>query len=350
MSKSAKQANDDSASADARSKLTVAQAYSANWANAVSGACAGSVAKTITAPLERVKLVLQNQQLAAATHQGCRQTALPLRGLIDALRKLPFEEGGIKSLWRGNGTNVLRVLPTYAARFGLYAHCERALPSSLCNADLRRLCAGALAGGGALLLTHPLDTVRTRLAAARLQIMASPYLGMHDCFCETWRLEGIRGLYAGCAMSLVEVAPYTAIAFAGYEGTKQRLAQVEGSHPSMLSTTSRLFAGVVSGVAAATICYPMDTVRRQLMLDGSRGFQARYQRSLVFCARELWHEGGVPRFYRGCSATLLKSAPSVGITFAVKDFLLQGVSHVQVLQEVHGPTVPRGAVAVAAPA
>lgn len=308
-----------------------------NWADAVSGAGAGAVAKTVTAPLERVKLVLQNQELAAA-----RGRQAPLSGLVDALRRLPHEEGGIASLWRGNGTNVLRVLPTYASRFWLYGQCERALPQSLQQPDVRRLCAGALAGAGALLVTHPLDTVRTRLAAARLGLGGGQaYAGPADCLRETWRREGVRGLYAGCAMSLVEIAPYTAVAFAGYEGVKQRLCRKEGGHASM---PARLVAGLVSGITATTLCYPLDTMRRQLMLEGSRGFEARYCRSAAHCLVQLWREGGVPRFYRGWTATVLKSAPSVAITFTVRDWLLEGINLASFIQAKHRWTGSTSAV------
>ena len=39
-----------------------------------------------------------------------------------------------------------------------------------------------------------------------------------DCVCQTWRRGGVAGLYAGCLASMLEIAPYTAIAFTSYEG------------------------------------------------------------------------------------------------------------------------------------
>ena len=81
-------------------------------------------------------------------------------------------------------------------------------------------------------------------------------------------------------------------------------------------------SGLCSGVAATTMCYPLDTVRRQLMLDGALGFDSRYQGSIFQCCRYLWSQGGILPFYRGWTVTLMKSVPSVSITFLTKDILL----------------------------
>ncbi|CAE7775814.1 mcfB [Symbiodinium pilosum] len=161
--------------------------------------------------------------------------------------------------------------------------------------------------------------VRTRLAAARVFADEVSYRGFGDCFWSTWRQGGVRGLYAGCFASMLEIAPYSAIVFTAYEGIKQRLLPVGST--GVLPSGPQILAGVTSGLTAASICYPMDTVRRQLMLDGALGFDARYGGSLWKCCNHLWRQGGFPLFYRGWTATLLKAVPTVTITFLTKDFL-----------------------------
>lgn len=178
-----------------------------------------------------------------------------------------------------------------------------------------------MAGVGALLLTHPLDTVRTRLAAARIFADELSYRGFMDCVRQTWHRGGVAGLYVGCLASMLEIAPYTAIAFTSYEGLKQRLLPGTTTQSSSI-WCRRVFAGLCSGVAATTFCYPLDTVRRQLMLDGALGFDSRYNGSIWQCCRYLWSQGGILPFYRGWTVTLMKSVPSVSITFLTKDMLL----------------------------
>eukprot|EP00913_Durusdinium_trenchii_P023229 g21807.t1 len=168
--------------------------------------------------MERVKLVLQNQQLSVG-----HAAELPVRNLVHGMNQLLQEPMGFAGLWRGNLSNVMRVLPTYGARFWLFTYFDSAL-SWVPQSDTRRFISGGLAGVGALLLTHPLE---------------------------------LAGLYAGCLASMLEIAPYTAIAFTSYEGLKQRL-MVPGAAGSPL-WCRQVFAGLCSGVAATTMCYPLDT-------------------------------------------------------------------------------------------
>ncbi|CAE7613121.1 mcfB [Symbiodinium natans] len=287
-----------------------------NWQDAVSGAAAGAVAKTATAPLERVKMVLQNQQLSVG-----RAARAPLRNVAHAAAQLMQEPCGLRGFWRGNLANVLRVVPTYGARFWLFALCDKTL-AFVPQPDTRRFISGGMAGVGALILTHPLDTVRTRLAAARVFADEVSYSGFADCFSSTWRHGGVRGLYAGCFASMLEIAPYSAIVFTAYEGIKQRLLPAGSTgNTGVLPSGPQILAGVTSGLTAASFCYPMDTIRRQLMLDGALGFDARYGGSLWKCCNSLWLQGGLLLFYRGWTATVLKAVPTVTITFLTKDFL-----------------------------
>lgn len=80
----------------------------------VCGMGAGAIARTAVAPLERVKLLLQVQHLANSNGGGSRGAAAarpPYQGMLDALRRIPQEQGGWRALYRGNGANVLRLLP-----------------------------------------------------------------------------------------------------------------------------------------------------------------------------------------------------------------------------------------------
>lgn len=64
------------------------------------GAFSAVLAKTLCAPIERVKLILQLQ--------NSQSTILkPYNGLIDCLIRVPKEQG-VLALWRGNWPNILR--------------------------------------------------------------------------------------------------------------------------------------------------------------------------------------------------------------------------------------------------
>lgn len=71
------------------------------------GGVSGAVSKTVTAPIERVKLLIQNQEeMIKAGRLTKRYT-----GITDCFTRTIKEEGVI-SLWRGNNTNVIRYFPT----------------------------------------------------------------------------------------------------------------------------------------------------------------------------------------------------------------------------------------------
>ena len=91
---------------------------------------AGSMSKTIVAPLERVKLILQNQPLIHVPEK------YKYKGIMDALRSntsiiietklvgIPVDQGFF-SFWRGNGTNILRIIPSSIIRFSSYETINR---------------------------------------------------------------------------------------------------------------------------------------------------------------------------------------------------------------------------------
>jgi len=95
----------------------------------LAGGLAGAISRTATAPLDRLRVYLIAQtdvadvskKIAGAVSEGnavqaAKKAARPLR---DALRAL-WRAGGMRSLFAGNGLNVVKVLPESAIKFGSY--------------------------------------------------------------------------------------------------------------------------------------------------------------------------------------------------------------------------------------
>jgi solute carrier family 25 phosphate transporter 23/24/25/41 len=77
-----------------------------------------------------------------------------------------IKEGGVFSLWRGNGINVLKIAPESAFKFMAYEQGKRLLKGNS-SRELRieeRFVAGSLAGAVSQSLIYPLEVVKTRLA------------------------------------------------------------------------------------------------------------------------------------------------------------------------------------------
>merc|ERR1711990_881783 len=78
-----------------------------------AGGVSGSIAKTATAPIERVKLLIQTQDANPRIMSGevPRYTCI-----VNCFTRVSAEQG-FGSFWRGNTANIVRYFPTQAFNF-----------------------------------------------------------------------------------------------------------------------------------------------------------------------------------------------------------------------------------------
>jgi solute carrier family 25 (mitochondrial phosphate transporter), member 23/24/25/41 len=267
-----------------------------------AGGSAGAIARTATAPLDRIKLLFQVQ---AVPTSGTSSTAYT--GVWQAASKIAREEG-LRAFWKGNGTNIIRIFPYSAAQLAANDQYKRLAANA--NGELtvpRRLLAGACAGMTATALTHPLDTVRLRLALPN-----SGYNGMSHAFTSMVRTEGVVSLYKGLIPTLVGIAPYAALNFATYDLLKRRLY---ASGEVRQNPVANLGLGGLAGTIAATVCYPLDTIRRRMQMKG------QVYRNQADAFATIWRKEGMVGFYRGWSANTIKVVPQNAIRFVAYEAL-----------------------------
>merc|ERR1712116_36165 len=127
----------------------------------LAGVAAG-VSKTVAAPIERVKLLVQNQD--EMIKQG--RLDKPYAGVVDCCKRTMASEG-LVPFWRGNLANVLRYFPTQALNFAfkdtikaLFATPKDASPTVKFATNIA---SGGFAGTLSLLFVYSLDFARTRL-------------------------------------------------------------------------------------------------------------------------------------------------------------------------------------------
>lgn len=92
----------------------------------VAGGIAGVVSRTATAPLDRLKVYLIAQVGVKNDAIDHAKSGAPLRAartagkpLVEATKVL-WRMGGMRSLFAGNGLNVVKVMPESAIKFGSY--------------------------------------------------------------------------------------------------------------------------------------------------------------------------------------------------------------------------------------
>jgi solute carrier family 25 (adenine nucleotide translocator) protein 4/5/6/31 len=109
------------------------------------GGVSAAVSKTAAAPIERVKLLIQNQDEMLKTGR----LSEPYKGIVDCFQRVIREEG-VVSLWRGNTANVLRYFPTQALNFAFKDQFKRMFGYSKEKDGYWKWFSGNLASGGAL--------------------------------------------------------------------------------------------------------------------------------------------------------------------------------------------------------
>ncbi|KAL4923211.1 putative mitochondrial carrier protein [Aspergillus undulatus] len=289
----------------------------------LAGGVAGAVSRTIVSPLERLKILLQIQTIGREEYK---------LSIWQALKKIGKDEGW-RGFLRGNGTNCIRIIPYSAVQFGSYNFYQRfAKPSP--NAELtpiRRLVCGGAAGITSVVITYPLDIVRTRLsiqsasfAALKRESAGEKLPGMLSTMILIYKNEGgFLALYRGIIPTVAGVAPYVGLNFMTYESVRKYLTPDGESTPGALR---KLLAGAISGAVAQTCTYPFDVLRRRFQINTMSNMG--YQYSSIFDAvRVIVAEEGTRGLFKGIAPNLLKVAPSMASSWLsfelTRDFFLR---------------------------
>lgn len=257
----------------------------------IAGGTAGAVARTCVAPIDRVKIMLQTSTMKGKQVNTFKESI-----------RLIKNEGGIRSFWKGNGTNCSRVIPHTATQFTAYNFFKENLATDTNNISIsERLGSGALAGATAATITHPLDVVRIRLQTENNVHTVNQAI-KHI-------LKEGKGnplqFYKGYGPTIVSLGPFIGINFASFDIISTYFKPVESK------VLNGLIIGGISGFVAQTFCYPLDTLRRRSQVSGTN-YSSWYHACLSIFQKE-----GPSGFYKGFSANALKVIPNNGIRFGV---------------------------------
>merc|ERR1712127_836869 len=256
--------------------------------NFILSGSAAVISKTAAAPIERVKLLVQNQ--AEMLKQG--KISEPYKGIVDCTMKTMKSEG-FGSFWRGNLANCIRYFPTQALNFAFKDKIKAGFKASKTDANsvkfAKNIASGGCAGALSLCFVYSLDYARTRLANDTKSVKKAggaaerQYSGLVDVYKKTLATDGVAGLYRGFVISCVGIVVYRGCYFGFYDTLKPMLL---GDNASFLATFSLGYAvTVVSGL----ISYPVDTIRRRMMMTS--GQAVKYNGS-IDCFVQLMKRAG----------------------------------------------------------
>ena len=315
----------------------------ASMRDAVAGAAAGAFAKTAVAPIERVKLLMQlRASSSSGVSSSCAATSTRRAGDVPGgsalqVARSVYETQGALAFWRGNTPNVVRQAGAAALNFMLMDWYKRAispimhwslsLPSNRNVEDrvkrrklISSFLSGGLAGGTTTTFLYPVEFMRTRLAmdvGATKETRLYPR-GMRDVFVGIWKSDGIKGFYQGYGIALSGVMVYRALHLGGYDAVKTEILHRrrfsehtprEAAHATDMNfkMSERFAAAQIVSIVAGTLCYPIDSVRRRLMMQAGQPLNERLYRNSFDCFRKVFVNEGMQGFFLGIGPNIIRS-------------------------------------------
>ncbi|KAJ6113531.1 hypothetical protein N7523_006848 [Penicillium sp. IBT 18751x] len=300
----------------------------------IAGGTAGVISRTATAPLDRLKVYLIAQTgvkkaTVTAVKEGApiAATANASRTLVIAFQEL-WRAGGLRSLFAGNGLNVVKVMPESAIKFGAYESAKQFFARLEGHNDPKRLLptsqflSGGIGGMVAQCFVYPLDTLKFRMQCSTVGGGLRGNKLIAATAAKVWNNSGLFGFFRGLPLGLIGMFPYAAIDLTTFEYLKRALlarqARLSHCHEDDINLGNFLTGaiGALSGGLSASVVYPLNVLRTRLQAQGTVLHPATYNSIGDVLRKTLATEG--PRgLYKGLTPNLLKVAPAVSISYVV---------------------------------
>jgi hypothetical protein len=219
----------------------------------IAGGVAGAVAKSVIAPLDRIKVLFQTTTRLFTLHNGWLE-----------MHRISSQEG-IRAFWKGNCAQILRIMPytaivTTKQQFSSFDYYKAKLPlpgDSTVAVMARNFLPGSLAGATGVILTYPFEVARTRLA---VQTTRRIYKGTFHAFWTVYKEEGVTTLYRGIQPTILGILVYSGVAFGVYFGSMDLIVHT--------SFWDHFMYGAVAGILGQLSSYPFDVVRKKMQACG----------------------------------------------------------------------------------
>uniref|UniRef100_A0AAZ1XJX6 EF-hand domain-containing protein n=1 Tax=Oreochromis aureus TaxID=47969 RepID=A0AAZ1XJX6_OREAU len=263
------------------------------WKQLTAGAVAGAVSRTGTAPLDRMKVFMQVH--ASKTNKI---------SLVSGFKQM-LKEGGVTSLWRGNGINVMKIAPETAIKFMAYE-----------------------------------QVMKTRMTLRK----TGQYSGMFDCAKKVLKNEGVKAFYKGYIPNILGIIPYAGIDLAVYEVNPDEsflsgkmfgrfrincnsLKNFWLSHyakdtanPGVLVL---LGCGTISSTCGQLASYPLALIRTRMQAQAS--VEGSEQLPMNLMVKKIMEKEGFFGLYRGILPNFMKVIPAVSISYVVYEYMRSGL-------------------------
>ncbi|KAL8781505.1 MAG: hypothetical protein Q9213_005978 [Squamulea squamosa] len=323
------------------------------WAHLLAGGVGGMTSATLTSPLDVLKTRLQSDFYQGQIAASRKSRGIPPPAQLGYLRNglLHFTETfqilfsihrveGWRALFKGLGPNLTGVVPARAINFYTYGNGKRIISERFNNgqeAAWVHICAAINAGIVTGTATNPIWLIKTRLQLDKSRAEEAgtssvrKYRNSFDCFKQTFRTEGFKGLYRGLTASYLGVTESTLQWFLYeqgkiYLGRREAKLITSGQDPTLWDRTigwgGKVGAAGSAKFFAAIVTYPHEVVRTRMRQAPLQDGRLKYT-GLLQCFSTIWKEEGVAALYGGLTPHMLRVVPSAAIMFGMYEFVLR---------------------------
>ncbi|KAK8548725.1 hypothetical protein V6N13_054498 [Hibiscus sabdariffa] len=273
--------------------------------DATAGAISGGISRTVTSPLDVIKIRFQVQLEPTSSWALIRKDlsgSSKYTGMFQATKEI-FREEGLPGFWRGNVPALLMVMPYTAIQFAVLHKLKSIASGSSNSADHLNL--------------HKV------------------YPDMRSAIFDILKTRGFSGLYAGLSPTLVEIIPYAGLQFGTYDTFKRwimawnrlRSSNTSSTTDDSLSSFQLLICGLAAGTCAKLVCHPLDVVKKRFQIEGLRRhpkYGARVEhhayRNMFDALHRILKSEGWHGLYKGIVPSTIKAAPAGAVTFVAYEF------------------------------
>uniref|UniRef100_A0A8C0J9G7 Solute carrier family 25 member 45 n=1 Tax=Chelonoidis abingdonii TaxID=106734 RepID=A0A8C0J9G7_CHEAB len=181
----------------------------------IAGSFSGLMQAVVLAPVDLIKVRLQNQLHPYGLRSLAGASGAQYRGPVHCSVSI-FREEGVMGLFRGTRALVLRDTPTLAIYFLTYTSlCQAMTAQEREPGPVTVLVAGGCAGTASWVLATPLDVIKARLQMDGVKGVS--YCGVWDCIRISVRREGPQVFLKGLTLNIIRAFPVNAVTFLSYE-------------------------------------------------------------------------------------------------------------------------------------
>ncbi|XWS14064.1 hypothetical protein CRYUN_Cryun36dG0091400 [Craigia yunnanensis] len=252
--------------------------------DATAGAIAGGISRTVTSPLDVIKIRFQVQLEPTSSwtllHKDISGSS-KYTGMFQATKDI-FREEGLLGFWRGNVPALLMVMPYTAIQFAVLHKLKTFASADHLNiSPYLSYISGALAGCAATVGSYPFDLLRTILAS-----QGEP---------KAWN--------------------------------QLRSSNTSSTMDDSLSSFQIFICGLAAGTCAKLVCHPLDVVKKRFQIEGLHRhpkYGARVEhhayRNMFDALRRILQLEGWHGLYKGIVPSTNKAAPAGAVTFVAYEF------------------------------